>query len=302
MPYRITDSSNSARHALQAAEARRKLDAAQERVSSGRRINRPSDDPAGAAAVLRLRTSQTEVEGFARSAAEVNSALLASDTALDSYELLIDRARTLLGQAVSDVANTATKDATATQIEGMRDALLQLANQQSGNRYVFGGTKQSAPPFAADGTFQGAGAVPQSVQIEPGGAPIATGVVAADIFTDETGSIITALADAATAIRGTSDPAADRAGVHAAIDRLRGFAGRTSVARVRVGVEIGAAEAATDRLGRDKFSLEERAQRVESADLAESAIVLAESSRAVEATLQSIGQVSNRRTLLDIIG
>lgn len=302
MPIRITDSSNSARHALQAADARRKLDEAQERVSSGRRINRPSDDPAGAAAVLRLRTSQAEVAGFARSAAEVNSALLTGDTALDSYEQLIDRARTLLGQAVSDVANTTTKEATATQIEGMRDALLQLANQQSGNRYVFGGTKQSAPPFAADGTFQGTGALPQFVQIEPGRAPVASGVVAADIFTDEAGNIVAALADAATAVRGTSDPAADRAGVRAAIDRLRGFAERASVARVGVGVGIGAAEAAADRLGRDKLSLEERAQRVESADLAESAIALAESSRAVEATLQSIGQVSNRRTLLDIIG
>ena len=302
MPIRITDSSTAARHAAQVGAARQRLGEAQGRVASGRRIDRPSDDPAGAAAVLRLRTSQTEVEGFARSASEVGSALLVSDGAVDGYEQLIDRVRTLLGQAVSDVANAATKEAAATQIEGARAALIQLANQQSGDRYVFGGTNQGAPPFAADGTFQGAGARPQLVQIEPGGAPVAAGVVAGDIFTDEAGDIVGALADAAAAVRGTGDPAADRVGVRAAIDRLRGFAERASVARVRVGTDLQAAEAAAERLGRDRFSLEERAQSIESADLAESALALAESSRAIEAALQSIDRVTGRRSLLDIIG
>jgi flagellar hook-associated protein 3 FlgL len=299
---RITDSSSAARANARIAAARARQDEAQERLSSGRRINRPSDDPAGAGAVLRLRTSQQEVERFGRSASEVGSALLTADAALDGYESLLERARVLLSQAASDTTTPAAREATATEIEGLRDRLLRVANQRSGERYVFGGTVQNVAPYAADGTFQGTGAQARLVQIEPGAPPVASDVTASEVFEDATGTIFAALDAAVTAIRGTGDAAADRAAVSAAIGRVDNFSARASSARVRVGVGLAAAEGVAERLGRDQLLFEERAQSIESADLAESAVALAESARAVEATLQAIGQSVNRRTLLDIIG
>jgi flagellar hook-associated protein 3 FlgL len=301
MNIRITDSSLSSTLANRVNVNRNALEVAQERVSSGKRINRPSDDPFGAEAVLRLRTSQATLEQFQQNAAAVRDGLLVADAALDSHQQLLDRAKYLLTQGASDTTSAASRYAIASEMDLIRQAMLGIANNSSNGSYVFGGTRQNAAPFDSTGTPAAALTSQQMVQIEPGAAPIAAGVTAENIFTNGANTVFASLANVAAALRGTGNPAADKATILSTLDELTAFSGQATNARTQIGANLNAVDDATNRMDGELLSDKALADKYESADLAEASVQLTQADRAYQATLQATA-LTNRRSLLDFLG
>lgn len=300
MPFRVTNNSYRTSLTAQIAVSQQRLLTAQERVSSGKRINRLSDDPSGAAAVLRLRNSQTAIEQFSRNAGAVKDRLMAGEGSLNDYELALDRTRTLLTQAASDFTTGEQRSVIATELETLRTRMIGDANSRSDGYYIFGGTRQNAPPFDANGVAATTATSPTEIQIEPNAPPIVAGVTAESIFSDTNGTIFDSLASAITALRGTGDPAADNATIRAAFDRQQIFSQRAGQARAQIGVRLNQVESATERLNRNSLALESSVQNIEAVDFAEAALELADAGRALEAALQS-GSYIGKRSLLDFL-
>lgn len=301
MPFRVTDAGANAKLTAQITAATQRISTAQEQISTGKRINRPSDDPASAEVVLRLRTSQTVVEQFNRNAGAAKDALLAADGVLEVYQQALDRARALLSQGASDTTSAAGKQTIAAEIDGIRERLLALANTRYDEGYLFGGTRQSAPPYNTTGVPAATPASPQLIQIDPDGSPVTTGIPAETVFSDANGTIFAALTAAATALRGTGNAAADQTTVLTQLDRVTAFTDLAGVGRTIIGASLRRVEAAGSRLEQSSLSLEEAAQRLETADFAGAAVKLSESGRALDAILQTAAQIG-RRSLIDLIG
>ncbi|HKX33341.1 MAG TPA: flagellin [Blastocatellia bacterium] len=301
MPFRITDSSSAARTAAQISAARQRGLTAQEQISTGKRINRPSDDPAGAEVVIRIRTAQTAAAQLAGNADTALNTLQITDGSLESYETLLDRARALLTNGASDSTDAATRRTTAIEIDSIRTSALALANQRYGDQYIFGGTRQDVPPYDSNGVAAATPTTQQSLQIDAGGETLAFGVTAENVFRDANGDIFQALSDAATALRGTGNAAADRTTILNGITRLGELADQSRVARTQIGSGIDRLQNASDTLKQRSLSFEESAQRVEGSDFVEAAINLTESQRVLEAILQTQA-ASNRRSLIDLLG
>lgn len=301
MTYRITDSFSSANTTARINAQRSLLGVLQERISSGKRINRPSDDPSGAEMVLKLRTSQAEIEQFKRSAGSVSQKLTAADDTLSSYENVLDRVKTLMAQGLSDTTTQAAKNALATEIQALRERILSTANTKNGDEYLFGGTRQNAPPFnPANATPASTPTNPQHVQIEPGANAIASGVTADTVFADATSTIFADLDAAVSALRGTGNAANDRATLENTMSRLKIYSDAASLAHAKIGANMNITEIAQDRLGSDFLSLDERANDIEGDDFAETALKLAEAQRSLDATLQVAA--NGRRSLFDFLG
>ena len=66
MNFRVSDSRSTANTTSRINSQRSRLSVLQEQLSTGKRINRASDDPSGMEMVLNLRTSQTEIKQFQR--------------------------------------------------------------------------------------------------------------------------------------------------------------------------------------------------------------------------------------------
>lgn len=300
MPFRVTDSSISSTLASRVGAQRQRLTSLQEQISTGKRINRPSDDPAGAGAVLRLKTSQAEAEQFKSSADAVNDQLTYADTTLDSYQQTLDRIKTLLTQGASDTTTSQQQAVIATEIDSLRQQILSVANASHNGEYVFGGTRQNAPPY--DSTTAAPSAIPsatQLVQVEPNAAPIAAGVRAETIFADANGTIFDALSSASAALRGTGNAAADKATLLATLDRLGDFADQANIARTNVGASMNAASAASDRLSNASLSYQAGAQTLEQVDFAQAATDLAAAQNALDASLQA--SRFGRQSLIDFL-
>ncbi|MEW6737070.1 MAG: flagellar hook-associated protein FlgL [Acidobacteriota bacterium] len=302
MVFRVTDALFNNRLVDQIASQRQRLAQAQEQVATGRRINRIADDPLGTAAVIEIRASQTELEQLKGNANSADNILTAGDSALDSYQRRLDRLRSLISQGISGFTNDAGRRAIADEIDGLRQMILNQANSRSGNQYIFGGTRQDAPPFDPVTAAPNTGtASPSLIQIEPDAAPIAASVVADTIFSNTGGNIFDTLTAASTAIRGSGDPVADEATLNSALTQLETFAEQAGNARVILAKGLEAVEAAGERIESDTLALETSAQRIESADFVKSSVQMVEAQRALEAILQS-GSILKRRSLLDLLG
>ncbi len=302
MPLRVTDTPTSSNTAAQISTARNRIAIAQQQIATGKRINRPADNPQGAAAVINLRTTQAEIDQMKRNAGTAGDTLLATDADVDAYERLIDRARTLLTQGGSDSTPDGSKDIIATEIDGLRSRMLSIANLQRGGLYVFGGTRQSEAPF--DPSTAVGSAIPSSerkIRTEPSVAPTTVGFLAEGIFADATGTIFSALETVATALRGTADPVADKAAVLAGLDRLESFASLGGIARARIGSGLNAADSALERMNEGSLATEIALQRIEASDFAEAALMLTEGQTILQAIIQSRGS-AGRTSLIDYLG
>ena len=120
----------------------------QARMSSGKVITKPSDDPAGTAKAMHLRSEKRAAEQFARNADDGRAWLSSVDTALASSVTALRAARDLTVQGSNSGAlNTTARNAIASDIEGVRDAILQQANTTYLGRSIFAGTSDAGVAF-----------------------------------------------------------------------------------------------------------------------------------------------------------
>jgi flagellar hook-associated protein 3 FlgL len=301
MNLRIVDSTSNSDLKSRINMQRGRISVLNERIATGKRINRPSDDPGGTQKVLNLRTSQVEIEQFKANAHAASQKLTFADDSLNGYETVMDRVRTLVAQGMSGTGTPTTQASIAAEVESLRGRVLNIANTKNGNEYIFGGTRQIAPPF--DPVTAVPAATPttaQYVQIEPGTNAIAVGVTADKIFADATSNIFTDLDAAIAALRGTGDPIADRATLESTMGRLSIYRDQVTSAHATVGANMNATDLALDNLTMSSLALDERASSIEDADYAETALGLADAQRNLDAILQIAAR--GTRSMFDFMG
>ncbi|HET6698782.1 MAG TPA: flagellar hook-associated protein FlgL, partial [Nocardioidaceae bacterium] len=127
---------------------------AQERVSTGRLINRPSDSPSGTNQAMQLRERLAANDQYARNGQDALRWMGTVDTTLTDMLDRTRKARDLVLQGASTGSTTPeSRQALATELKQIRDGLLDSANTTYLGRPVFGGTAGQA--YAPDGTFLG---------------------------------------------------------------------------------------------------------------------------------------------------
>lgn len=121
---------------------------AQEQLSSGRRISRPSDDPTGSSRALRFERQIADVERFRSAIENGSNTTRTGSAALTQASGLMTEARELLLQGLNGTLTSEGRSAIAAEIKLIRTQLLEISNTRSGDLYVFGGTDSSQSPYA----------------------------------------------------------------------------------------------------------------------------------------------------------
>ena len=119
-------------------------------LSSGKRINRPSDDPFGALQATGLATHGRQLTQYLRGIDTAKIQLFASDNALSQGVSSITEARTILLSAVSVVGDDQNHEVMADTVSQLREQLFNLSNSRVGDTYLFGGFQQTRPPYVQD--------------------------------------------------------------------------------------------------------------------------------------------------------
>jgi flagellar hook-associated protein 3 FlgL len=121
---------------------------AQTEVTTGKRINKLSDDPFGAATALNLNSMQAALTQYNSNLQTAKEVLSDSENALGNTHTLLQSAYELAVSAANSTTTQSARDAMVTQVGEMETQLLGYANTQGpSNEYVFAGQSNSSEPF-----------------------------------------------------------------------------------------------------------------------------------------------------------
>ena len=267
-----------------------KLINAQLKASSGKEINKPSDDPFNASRAMALRTDRAANAQYQRNAQDAQGWHDASETALASITESIQRARDLFVQGGSDSSDQTARDAVAGELEQLLAGIKQDANATYRGAYVFSGAKTSTAPYTAgtDDTYKGDQAgldptLPGIVrQIGPG-VSMAINTVGEEVLGSGADTkLLATLRGAIAHLR-----AGDSAGVRTDLDQLDANLNTVLDVRARNGARSNRLDSALDRLGQIEDSTRSQLSQVEDADIAKTLIELSSQTAAYQSALKS---------------
>ena len=119
----------------------------QERLSSGKRITRPGDDPTGTALVLDFGNSISANEQFLRQSDSALSFLKASEAIIDTTGNQVVRLMELAQQGLGTLIGASGRNAISYEVDAIRTNLVGLANTREQGKYLFAGAQTQTQPF-----------------------------------------------------------------------------------------------------------------------------------------------------------
>ncbi|VAW73992.1 Flagellar hook-associated protein FlgL [hydrothermal vent metagenome] len=133
-----------------------RLNKTQGQLATGLRIQKPSDDPAGATRVLGFKKTIQQTEQYQANIDTARQYLDIEESSLNSIVTNLQRVRELAIQANSDTQTANTRSIIADEVNERLEELLSLANTRNANgEFIFSGFQGQTQPFsrAAGNTF-----------------------------------------------------------------------------------------------------------------------------------------------------
>ncbi|APH03576.1 flagellar hook-associated protein FlgL [Bacillus weihaiensis] len=144
----------------------------QDQLATGKKINRPSDDPVVAIKGMFYRTNLTEVEQYKRNLNEGYQWMESSEQGIEHATQVTQRIRELLVQGNNGSNSTEDLKAIAVEIGQLKEDLAGVANTQVAGRYIFNGTKTDSKPV----TINGDGTISVAMNTEAFNVEVSKGV------------------------------------------------------------------------------------------------------------------------------
>ena len=275
----------------------------QAQISVQKQVMSPSDAPDQNSVITRLKSVLTHNEGYTKALEAVQTRLESESTTLSSASDVLVRIKELAIQANNSTQGKTSRAAIATEMKGLRDQLLSLANatDTTGN-YIFSGSKVTTPAFASDPngavSYQGdqtrmsvAVGDQRNIALNRPGTNAFVRVVRSDGAGGNTGvGFFQAIDDLITGVRatdGTGGPALSR-GLNEMDDLHRGVV----LAQAESGTDMKVVEQQNAVLDDTQLTLKTALASVEDLDMAAAITLMQKQLLSLEAAQSSFAKVS----------
>lgn len=124
-------------------------------LNTGKKINRPSEDPVVAMNGMGYRSELNRVEQYQRNTTELHNWYDNSDATMEQVTSGMQRIRYLAVQASNGTYDSSERQNIAEEVKQIRLDLIDLANTNVNGKYIFNGTDTDNPPIprGEDGSF-----------------------------------------------------------------------------------------------------------------------------------------------------
>jgi flagellin-like hook-associated protein FlgL len=133
-------------------QSQQALSVALQQVSTGLRVNQPSDDPAAAANMVVSLAESANVDQYTSNVSSVLPQMQTADSAISAVVTSLSSAVTLGTSGANGTETAANRQALAVQAASVLSSVIAQANTSFQGAYVFGGLSSSTPPFAPAST------------------------------------------------------------------------------------------------------------------------------------------------------
>jgi flagellar hook-associated protein 3 FlgL len=255
-------------------------------LATGSSINKPSDNPGGAAEVTRINDLSSQVDSFQRSISSISGQFSTADSTLNSVVAVLQRAISLGVEGATGTLSDADRAAVAAELTGIQTQLLSLANTSYQGQYIFAGTT-TAPPFVADPTqadgVRYVGNTGTNNVTIGAGYQLQVNVPGSQIFTGAGGNMFLAINDLITSLN-------NNAGIGAAVTELGNAFSYVTGQRVFYGNALNQTQSQQTYLNTQSLGLSQQLNSVAGANDAVVASQLVADQTALTATLDAMGR------------
>ncbi len=262
------------------------------KLATGKRINKPSDDPVGIGKVLDYRTTLQTVDQFRDNILESRTRVEFTESVLGQVSEFIEDAKKLAtSPGIED------KTAFAQEIRNIRQQVLGLANSKYGGNYLFSGHLSDTAPFDLAPPYGYNGDSGSHRVVVGEGITVPIEADGSQMFIDGADNLFQVLDDLEAALLAAPyDPAA----VKSTVDPLYRIADRVELARSGLATDYKRLERTDDYWKNFGNAVETMRQSVEDADITQTAIDMQVQQTAYEVLLATAGQVI-QPTLVDFL-
>lgn len=290
---RVTDRIMYETTTLRMGQRSEEVQRAMDNISSGRSVNRPSDDP------IRFERGRSADEDLTLLAAygavgeQAQGELDQVDQAFLQVQTTLARGLEISVTGASEQWAATSLDSMAVEVDGLFDHLVSMANSQAGGRYVFAGSLDSAPPFQPDGSYVGNN---DSIEVEVApGVRVDHRFDGQAIFNTSTGSLFEILDRLRVALR-----AGDTTTVQASVGELRTAIDEFGQQQAQVGAQEQRVSQALAYVEARSVDVEHAKSAALDTDVARAASQLALAQNGLEA-LQKLAPASLNMGLLRVL-
>jgi flagellar hook-associated protein 3 FlgL len=259
-------------------------------MSTGKRVNKPSDDPLAAAQMVANSDHSARTDQYLSNLDSLTGQLQTADSALSSAVTAITRAISLGVQGSTGTVSDANRQQIAQDLTGIQSQILSLANTEVNGTFLFGGTETTTPPFSLDSTSP-TGVVyngndqTNTVQVADG-LNVKTNMPGSQLFQGAAANVFGSLQQLITAMQnGSADDA--KTATNALHDAFDGLTGQ----RIFYGNTVNQLNSTQTFLQQEKVSLTSQATTLIGADITKSATDLTRAQTAYSATLAAAAKI-----------
>ena len=122
-------------------------------AASGKKLNRPSDDPAAIRPVLNYRVKTQSTERYLNHINTAQGEMEVLDSDLDQVENILVAAKETAIAVQNGTVNDADRQTYADRISQLFDEMFQAGNTQVNGKYIFAGYREDTRPFAENPAY-----------------------------------------------------------------------------------------------------------------------------------------------------
>lgn len=264
-----------------------------DQVATGKRVVHPGDDSGDAGMMVRHQQETGRQDGVFTASSRASQELGVVDGAMDQLTTSLTRAKELAVQLANDTYSAADRAGGALEIQQLTSAIISQLNMRFGERYLFGGMQDAAPPFDAAGNYLGDANL-RKVEIAPGVMQDASS--RADVALKGAGGgidVIQSLQRFATALSTNN-----ATNIRVAVQELDDGIAQVSRERSRIGAMMNVFDVASTMAKQNRDAATDARARLEDVDIFEASTRFAATQHALEASMSAASK-QFRLSLLD---
>ena len=268
---------------------------AQIRLSSQKKINKPSDDPIGMGKILDYREILSSIDQYKRNIDHGKMQIEVTETVLDEIDTLLNEAEEWAMDYGSGNSDN-LRDTALLKVKSIYDAVMDLANTKVNDNYIFGGFVTDTVPFTRDANYTAMYAGDDSDQevLVGDNVEVKINATGTDIFNGGT-DVFGSLENLINAID-AGNPALARtevANISSAIDQVQTVATESAA-------YYGRLESAENYLIRYKANIQDMLSNTEDVNLEQAIVELQLQQTAYEVSLSTASKII-QRSLVDYL-
>lgn len=285
---RISDTIRYGRALRSIQSGQRDVADLQVQIGSGKRVQKPSDDPNAASGVMAARAAGRGILQFRRNITSGLSRLETEESVLNQLTDALARAQELAVGQGSDISTPETMSITRFEVDNILDFAVTLGNTKWNEEFVFGGAKGDQPPFDAAAPLVPltplADLAQQHVIVAAAGQQVRTNHNGKEIFLDS--GVLQALSDLSNALG-----AADTNAVRVSLGSLKAASAGVQTLLGDLGGRYNHLEVTDRNLAVVQTSTLKLRSDLEDADLAEAMVHLTAKQTALQGAMLATSRI-----------